>query len=107
MLIAACVTCQNFELQVSLHLHFLNANSKGSGEAVPLYRLIESSNILHSLFSNKRLFIRAGIHKMLVRIANREVISTLILCADSDDKKATRSSLYLREETMKYDCHLL
>ena len=39
---------------------------------------------------------------MFVRIANREVISTLILCADSDDKNATRNSLYMREETMKY-----
>ena len=39
---------------------------------LPLRKFSNISNTFLFLFSNKMLVIRAGIHKMLVRIANRE-----------------------------------
>ena len=42
------------------------------------------SNTYLYLFSNKRLVIRAGIHKMLVTKANRETLIRLLLQKQSD-----------------------
>ena len=51
------------------------------------YKYGKCSKILNTfifLFSNKMLVISAGIHKMLVRIANREDTDLGLLCLSSN-----------------------
>ena len=69
------VLCINISLGL-ISWHFSSSASRFQKvyrrENLPLGKFSKISNIILFLFSDKMLVIRAGIHKMLVRIANRE-----------------------------------
>ena len=58
------------------HYESLNCTMCPKGKCIssykPMVNVLEFQNTFHFLFTYKMLVIRTGIHKMLVRIANRE-----------------------------------
>ena len=65
------------------------------------------SNAFLFLFSNKMLVFRAGIHKMLVRIANRKDLIRLLLQKQSDLDLALFAQVFDRQLAFKVFEHLL